>query len=235
MNFKDALGILEVDESMDFDEIRRSYRDLIQIWHPDRYAYNKRLKVKAEEKLKAINIAFEIIKDHYKDIPIDTHRWDENKRTHQESAEQENSSKEHQYSIVKCISCGTKNRLPTSPRLSPDIKCGHCHKNLYHQEKDTSSSSNEDFWKETEKETPFQQERATKGYFSDFPPLDFLKWYFSFPSFVISRYIKVIKERDYIGLLPIGIGYLFCLGVWSSLPIGLSLFVLNNIFGFLPD
>ena len=40
-------------------ELQQAYRDLVQVWHPDRYSYNPRLQQKAEEKLKEINNAYE--------------------------------------------------------------------------------------------------------------------------------------------------------------------------------
>lgn len=43
------------------DEIRRAYRDLVQVWHPDRFGSNPRLRRVAEEKLRAINAAYEAL------------------------------------------------------------------------------------------------------------------------------------------------------------------------------
>lgn len=36
----------------------QAYKDLVQVWHPDKYSYNPRLQRKAEEKLKEINNAY---------------------------------------------------------------------------------------------------------------------------------------------------------------------------------
>ena len=51
--------ILEVRRGASPDEIRRAYRDMAQIWHPDRHNHNPRLRAKAEEKLKSINEAYQ--------------------------------------------------------------------------------------------------------------------------------------------------------------------------------
>jgi nucleotide-binding universal stress UspA family protein len=41
--------------------LEEAYRDLVQVWHPDRYSYNPRLRSKAEEKLKEVNNAYELL------------------------------------------------------------------------------------------------------------------------------------------------------------------------------
>ena len=44
------------------DEAREAYIDMIRVWHPDRFTHNPRLRRKAEEKLKEINIAYSEIR-----------------------------------------------------------------------------------------------------------------------------------------------------------------------------
>lgn len=46
------------------EEVRGAYRDLVQVWHPDRYSHNERLQQKAQRNLKRINEAFEILKEY---------------------------------------------------------------------------------------------------------------------------------------------------------------------------
>jgi len=48
------------------EEVTQAYRDLVNVWHPDRFAGNPRLQKKAEEKIKGINAAYEYIKSFYK-------------------------------------------------------------------------------------------------------------------------------------------------------------------------
>jgi len=48
---------LKTDASM--EEIKQSYKDLVNVWHPDRFYDNPRLEKKAQEKLKEINDAYE--------------------------------------------------------------------------------------------------------------------------------------------------------------------------------
>ncbi len=59
MEIKRCLEILELPKYPSIDETRQAYKDLVNIWHPDRVGDNPRLKKKAEEKLKDINIAYE--------------------------------------------------------------------------------------------------------------------------------------------------------------------------------
>ena len=44
------------------DEAREAYVDMVRVWHPDRFTNNPRLRKKAEEKLKEINIAYSEIR-----------------------------------------------------------------------------------------------------------------------------------------------------------------------------
>ncbi len=51
--------ILEVSPDASPEEIKVAWRDLVQVWHPDRFAGNERLKQRAEQTLKQINEAYE--------------------------------------------------------------------------------------------------------------------------------------------------------------------------------
>lgn len=44
------------------DEVRKAYRDLVQVWHPDRFAHNPELQHRAQEKLKSINESYSRIR-----------------------------------------------------------------------------------------------------------------------------------------------------------------------------
>lgn len=56
---QEYLRLLDLKVPFTPEELQRQYRDLVQVWHPDRHAHNERLKDKAEEKLKLINEAYE--------------------------------------------------------------------------------------------------------------------------------------------------------------------------------
>jgi hypothetical protein len=50
--------ILELEPTATPDEIKRAWRDLAKVWHPDRFKGDPHLARRAEEKLKAINDAY---------------------------------------------------------------------------------------------------------------------------------------------------------------------------------
>ena len=62
MDIRRCFEILELDRDVTIDEVKRAYKDLVNIWHPDRFSNNPRLRQKAEDKLKEINEAYETVK-----------------------------------------------------------------------------------------------------------------------------------------------------------------------------
>ena len=59
MEIQQCFETLELPKDSSIEDVRQAYKDLVNIWHPDRVGDNPRLKKKAEEKLKDINIAYE--------------------------------------------------------------------------------------------------------------------------------------------------------------------------------
>ncbi|MEG4270788.1 MULTISPECIES: J domain-containing protein [unclassified Microcoleus] len=51
--------ILEIEPGSSLEEIKRAYRDLAFVWHPDRFANNDRLQQKAQQRLTEINQAYQ--------------------------------------------------------------------------------------------------------------------------------------------------------------------------------
>ncbi len=62
MDDRQCFEILELDVHATLAAVKQAYRDLMRIWHPDRYAHSYRLQKKAEEKTKEINAAYERVK-----------------------------------------------------------------------------------------------------------------------------------------------------------------------------
>jgi len=61
MKLKKCFEILELDPNASGDEAKQAYKDIVNVWHPDRFSHNSRLKEKAEEKLKEINVAYDTV------------------------------------------------------------------------------------------------------------------------------------------------------------------------------
>ena len=64
--FDKCIEMLGLKPGASQDEVTQAYRDLVNVWHPDRFADNQRLRKKAEEKLKEINASYEYIKSIYR-------------------------------------------------------------------------------------------------------------------------------------------------------------------------
>jgi len=60
-----CIEILGLKPGASQEEVNQAYRDLVNVWHPDRFMGNPRLEKKAEEKVKEINAAYEYIKSFY--------------------------------------------------------------------------------------------------------------------------------------------------------------------------
>lgn len=65
MDIIKSLKILELDRTASMEDVNQAYKDSVNVWHPDRFTRNPRLKRKAEEKIKEVNIAYETLKSFY--------------------------------------------------------------------------------------------------------------------------------------------------------------------------
>ena len=64
MNLKQSLKILELDNIGSHSEAKRAYKDLVRVWHPDQFQNNPRLKQKADQKLREINLAYKFLRNY---------------------------------------------------------------------------------------------------------------------------------------------------------------------------
>jgi curved DNA-binding protein CbpA len=53
---------LGIEYDAPLSEVRRAYRDMVLVWHPDRFANNDRLQKQATEKLVEINEAYRMLR-----------------------------------------------------------------------------------------------------------------------------------------------------------------------------
>ena len=62
--YEDALRVLGLEPGAPEQAIQDAYRDLVQVWHPDRFGSDARLRAKAHDKLKEVNAAFEQLRGY---------------------------------------------------------------------------------------------------------------------------------------------------------------------------
>ena len=86
MDIQRCLEILELDETASIADVTQAYKDIVNVWHPDRFTHNPRLQRKAEGKIKEINTAYETLKNYYarkrvKEEELNSPRMTAEKRT----------------------------------------------------------------------------------------------------------------------------------------------------------
>lgn len=62
MTLAEAQALLGIGATDNDEEIRRAYRDLAKVWHPDRFQDDPRLRAKADAELKRVNAAYELVR-----------------------------------------------------------------------------------------------------------------------------------------------------------------------------
>jgi curved DNA-binding protein CbpA len=62
MDIQRSFEILELHRSASLEEAKQAYKDIVNVWHPDRFSNNPRLRQKAEGKLKEVNVAYETVR-----------------------------------------------------------------------------------------------------------------------------------------------------------------------------
>lgn len=89
------LAVLELRPGAGFKDVKKAYRDLSTIWHPDRQP--ERLKSRATARLTQINLAYEwLSKNQYRLSKLSS-----------------KTVKPPAGSIIKCVKCNTRNRIDT--------------------------------------------------------------------------------------------------------------------------
>lgn len=58
------LVLLNLPNKFDELQLKQAYRDISQVWHPDKHGHNQRLRDKAESVFKEVNAAYQYFKGH---------------------------------------------------------------------------------------------------------------------------------------------------------------------------
>jgi hypothetical protein len=70
MDVHRAFRVLGLPTDATAADVQEAYRDLAQVWHPDRFEHNDRLREKAARNLQRINEAFAVARDRAPDAPM---------------------------------------------------------------------------------------------------------------------------------------------------------------------
>ena len=71
MSIERACEVLEVSPAASIDNIDQAYRDMAAVWHPDRFEGSPRLRAKAEQRLKEINAARDLLASRARKRPVE--------------------------------------------------------------------------------------------------------------------------------------------------------------------
>jgi curved DNA-binding protein CbpA len=61
MDYHQCCNILDLVPPVTQEDAKQAYKDLVQVWHPDRFTHSPRLQERAETKLKQLNRAYETL------------------------------------------------------------------------------------------------------------------------------------------------------------------------------
>jgi curved DNA-binding protein CbpA len=61
----ELLACFALPPTATFEEAQEAYRDMCQVWHPDRFEGNARLQAKATHAMREINEAWRLLRAHF--------------------------------------------------------------------------------------------------------------------------------------------------------------------------
>lgn len=72
MNIKECYEKLELPPTATEVETRQAYKNLVKSWHPDKFQTDSPMKAYAEERIKIINAAYDLVRKHQSSTRIDS-------------------------------------------------------------------------------------------------------------------------------------------------------------------
>lgn len=69
MTEHEALRALNLEPGCSAEQVRQSYRELVKVWHPDRFPGDPELRAKADRTLQRLNEAYAVLKDGSSQAP----------------------------------------------------------------------------------------------------------------------------------------------------------------------
>ena len=85
---------LELEPGASLDEVKQAWRELVKVWHPDRFPNDTKLQRKAQERLKEINGAYEILEQYLTSGTPPPHSRDSSSRTSERTEQQSSKRRE---------------------------------------------------------------------------------------------------------------------------------------------
>src|SRR5438876_1617287 len=67
-NIRPHLKVLDLEPGVSMDEVKRAYRVMVKVWHPDRFMDDPALRNVAQEKLKSINASYDWLLQHWDEV-----------------------------------------------------------------------------------------------------------------------------------------------------------------------
>ena len=130
MDIEEALKILELSEQASEADLKRAKRDMLMVWHPDRFPANdKNLREKASERTKNIILAYDVVKDYI--FERDSEKKDNLKNVFESINEVYKKNASESFLLIKCQNCGAKNKVLFGKK---NPICGNCSAPLKNKE-----------------------------------------------------------------------------------------------------
>ena len=139
-----AFAILGLPTDATPERVKEAFRDLAQVWHPDRFTHNSRLHAQAEVKMKELTHAYSIVCDYLERTSqrsannSEQDNYGESAEETERNADQANPTgakascdDDEEVTIVKCPYCGHEGGLRLSAeRMAdpPTVRCRKCGK-----------------------------------------------------------------------------------------------------------
>lgn len=85
---RNAYQTLELPTGDNLPQVQKAWREMVQVWHPDRFPHNPNLQRKAQERTKQINNAYDVLKRYLKDGDIPRSRPRPSKQSQKQKSQQ---------------------------------------------------------------------------------------------------------------------------------------------------
>jgi len=118
MTIEECERILGITPGASLYEIKLAYRDLVKVWHPDKYEETPRLRDKAAKQLKQINMAYDMLFQLFSER-------EQASKEHEHKSRKERQRQEHRGAKQKGERSGQRERIPGRGSLTV-LKCPSC-------------------------------------------------------------------------------------------------------------